>query len=104
MTLADPGIDWQVWFKRWQAQQSCYVPECQYSFHLMLQWPGFPRNARGVHPQPRLRPGLRGLRCDRTLSEGSGAGCGRRSGSAHNETEGSWVPGLSNPVNSSRHP
>ena len=44
MTLSGPTVDWQAWFERWEAQQSCYV-ERQYRFGLMLQWPGFPRNA-----------------------------------------------------------
>ena len=45
MTLHDSDLDWCAWFERWQAQQDCYVPRRQYRFDLMLQWPGFARNA-----------------------------------------------------------
>lgn len=45
MTLLDFDLDWHNWYKRWQAQQNCYVLQRLYRFDLMFRWPNFPRDA-----------------------------------------------------------
>ncbi len=43
--IADADVDWEMWFKRWQVQQDCYVPRRQYRFDLLLESPDFPCEA-----------------------------------------------------------
>lgn len=39
-----PDLDWQHWFKRWEAMQSCYVPQRLQRFDLMLKQADLPQN------------------------------------------------------------
>ena len=39
-------LDWQRWFERWEQMQNGYIPERRHRFNLMLEFPGFRRNAK----------------------------------------------------------
>jgi len=39
-------LEWQHWFERWEQMQNGYIPERRYRFKLMLEFPGFPKNAK----------------------------------------------------------
>jgi SAM-dependent methyltransferase len=45
MQIADADVDWEMWFKRWQVQQDCYVPQRGRRFELMLQRAGLPEES-----------------------------------------------------------
>ena len=39
-------LEWQRWFERWEQMQNGYIPERRQRFNLMLEFPGFPKNAK----------------------------------------------------------